>query len=580
MKKRTMIGVVLTIVVWFLLFYTMLPAINIHNQEFWQFAVLLVVVAVVLNSYTMIQKMVETSRGLTLGEQIKKWKKVLLVVAAFVVVYGGGTLLSSPILRASAYKDLLTVTPSSFAEDIEEVDFNQIPIMDKDTAALLAERKMGSMIDMVSQYEVGSFYSQINYQGKPVRVTPLEYSSAIKWLTNRSTGIPAYIKIDMTTQDVELVKLEEGIRISPTEHFGRNLSRYLRFRYPTAMFRNISFEIDDDGVPYWICSVEEKTIGLFGGSDIKGAVLLNAVTGEHTYYDIADVPQWVDGVYDAALLIGQYDYFGLLSGGYLNSIFSQKGCLQTTEGYNYIALNDDVWVYTGITSVTGDESIVGFVLMNQRTKETNYYQVSGAKELSAMRSAEGQVQNLGYQATFPLLLNVGGQPTYFLALKDDAGLVKKYAMVNVERYQLVAIGDTVSQCETNYKVLMSDSGLSLTEEAEQNQFSGTISGIYDVVIDGNTCYFVTLKEEELLFEVQAKENLTIITANVGDQVELSGYAAGAEGVITVTAVKLTGHQAATDAALEERAKQEASQAEAQSMALPVEPSVADTAAEE
>ena len=565
MKKRTIYGVGLTIVVWFLLFYTMLPAINIHNQEFWQFAVLLLVVAVVLNSYTMIQKMVESSRGLTLGEQIKKWKKLLLVVAVFVVFYGGGTLLSSPILRASAYKDLLTVTPSSFAEDIEEVDFNQIPIMDQDTAEKKKKRKMGSMIDMVSQYEVSDFYSQINYQGKPVRVTPLEYSSAIKWLTNRSTGIPAYIKIDMTTQDVELVKLEEGIRISPTEHFGRNLNRYLRFCYPTAMFRNISFEIDDNGVPYWICSVEEKTIGLFGGSDIKGAVLLNAVTGEHTYYDIADVPQWVDGVYDAALLIGQYDYFGLLSGGYLNSIFSQKGCLQTTEGYNYIALNDDVWVYTGITSVTGDESIVGFVLMNQRTKETNYYQVSGAKELSAMRSAEGQVQNLGYQATFPLLLNVGGQPTYFLSLKDDAGLVKKYAMVNVERYQLVAIGDTVSQCETNYKALMNDSGLSLTEEAEQNQFSGTISGIYDVVIDGNTCYFVTLEGEETLFEVQAKENLTIITAKVGDQVELSGYAGATDGLVTVTQVKLTGHQAATDAALEERAKQEAEASEAQSL---------------
>ena len=212
-------------------------------------------------------------------------KKLLYIPLALVVIYGVGVLLSSPILRASAYSSLLTVQNGDFAEDIHEVNYSQIPILDSDSAAKLAEREMGSMVDMVSQYEVSDYYNQINLNSKPVRVTPLEYGDIIKWITNRDTGIPAYMNIDMTTQDVELVKLPEGqgIKYSPFEHFGRNLYRYVRFRYPTAMIRSSNFEVDDNGVPYWICSVETKTIGLFGGTDIQGAILVNAATGEHAY---------------------------------------------------------------------------------------------------------------------------------------------------------------------------------------------------------------------------------------------------------------------------------------------------------
>ena len=106
-----------------------------------------------------------------------------------------------------------------------------------------------------------------------------------------------------------------------------------------------------------------------------------------------------------------------------------------------------VYMYTGITSAGGDQSNVGFLLSNQRTKETRYYHAPGAIEESARDSAEGVVQDLRYTTTFPLLLNVAGEPTYFMSLKDASQLVKMYAMVNVEQYQLVATGTTVSECE-------------------------------------------------------------------------------------------------------------------------------------
>ena len=538
MKKSRTILFVLTLLIWGGMYYYYLPALNIHAEESWMFFVAAVLVGLVLNFWPIFKMLFLERNGVVVDkeEKIKAAKKILIVPMALVIIYGVGMLLSSPILRASAYRELLNVQSGDFANDIHEVNYNQIPILDSDSAARLAEREMGSMVDMVSQYEVSPYFNQINYQGKPVRVTPLQYGDLIKWFTNRSTGVPAYIKIDMTTQDVDLIKLQEGIKISPFEHFGRNLNRYIRFRYPTAMIRAYNFEINDEGVPYWVCSVEDKTIGLFGGTDIKGAIIINAATGEHTYYDVKDVPTWVDKVYDSSLLVEQYDYYGTLVNGFINSVFGQRGCLKSTEGYNYIALDDDVWLYTGVTSIGGDESNVGFVLMNSRTKETKYYQISGAKEISAMSSAEGQVQHLNYVATFPILLNIADEPTYFLSLKDNAGLVKKYAMVNIEKYQIVAIGDTVAECEKTYRSLMADGGISNVDASEAQTITGTITMMKDIVSEGNTYWYLMLEGSDTLFEGKAKEHLEIMKKQVGSMATVE-YVPQNEGVNTILSVK-------------------------------------------
>ena len=533
--KKKFIPPLLTLVVWAAMYYYYLPPLNIHSQESWLFFVVMVAVALVINFWA-IAKTLLFHRPAN-WESSKKLRRLWILPVALCLVYGIGLLLSSPILRASSYHQLLAVQTGDFASDIHEVNYSQIPILDSDSAARLAEREMGSMVDMVSQFEVSDYYNQINLNGKPVRVTPLEYGDLIKWLTNRDTGIPAYMNIDMTTQDVELVKLPEGsgIRYSPFEHFGRNLYRHVRFHYPTAMIRSSNFEVDDNGTPYWICAVETKTIGLFGGTDIQGAIMVNASTGEHQYYDVADVPQWVDKVFDAALLIEQYDYYGTLANGWLNSIFGQKGCLQTTEGYNYIALDDDVWVYTGVTSIGGDESNVGFVLMNSRTKEANYYQISGAKEISAMASAEGEVQHLGYQATFPILVNIADEPTYFLSLKDAAGLVKKYAMVNIEKYHIVAIGDSVAECEQVYRDLMENNGIDTSPAGKNLTAEGVISLMREIVSDGDTYVYLLLEGREEWFEVEARDHLEILKKQVGSSVELH-YMDTSDGVLTVTDV--------------------------------------------
>ena len=528
MKKSILYPIigVAALIAAFIYYYITLPAINIHSSGFWFF--LLGAVAVVMVIYVLRKagKEIFTFGVASMHFSLKdypalKWLGILFLL--LLVVYGIGTLLSSPVINAKQYQQLMTVETRNFSEDIEEADYRSIPLLDKDSAALLGDRKMGSLVDMVSQFEVADDYTQINYNNVPVRVTPLVYASPIKWLTNQRNGIPAYIRIDMTTQDTECVMLEEGIKYSKSEYFNRNLYRHIRFRFPTYIFGDqLFFEIDDNGVPYWVCPVKKFNIGLFGGETVGRVVLVNAMTGECTDYAVEDVPTWIDKVYSAELLMQLYDYYGMYQHGFFNSILGQRDCLVTTDGYNYLALDDDVWVYTGITSVNGDQSNVGFVLMNQRTMETRYYEVEGATELSAMSSAEGQVQNLGYRASFPLLLNIADEPTYFMALKDDAGLVKKYAMVNVQKYQWVAIGDTIEECEKDYKELLSTNGIVSQSQGERLEISGVIELIAPVVIDGSTHYYIGITGSDELFDVDVSDEglYGIVRYKEGDRISL------------------------------------------------------------
>lgn len=514
----------------FVYYYVTIPAFNIHSVGTWWFIIGAVAVAgFALEGRKLIQ---ERRAGVEFVREDKKLKinisiagKITLgVLVLLLVILGIGALLSSPIINAKKYQQLMTVENRDFTQDITEVDYNTIPILDKDSAALLGNRKMGSMVDMVSQFEVSGDYSQINVNNKPVRVTPLTYASPIKWLTNQSSGIPAYIKIDMATQDTECVKLEQGIKYSKAEYLNRNIFRHLRFRYPTYIFtEQIFFEIDEEGTPYWICPVKKFNIGLFGGVTIGNVVICNAITGECTDYKIDEVPQWVDKVYQAELLMELYDYNGTLKHGFFNSVLGQKDCLQTTNGYNYIALEDDVWVYSGVTSVSGDQSNVGFVLMNQRTMETRFYKIEGATEESAMSSAEGQVQNLGYRATFPLLLNISGEPTYFMALKDDAGLVKMYGMVNIQKYQWVATGNTIQECEKSYSKLLKNNGIASTLEKQSKSVSGKITNLIPVNIEGNTHVYFALEGKEEVFDVDLTNTdlLDIVKYQQGDMIKIS-----------------------------------------------------------
>ena len=543
---RTLINLGVTLLFGLGYFYFELPALNVHAEVFYVFVFLLCagycVCAVLTSGFQG-----EGVKGY-FGFVKKQCTIPFLVLVALIAAIIIGGLTSWVVIRAGSYSKLLSIKDGDFASEVEEISYNQIPMLDEDSAARLGSRKLGELADMVSQFEILPSYTQINYQGRPVRVTSLAYGDLVKWFTNRSAGLPAYLIIDMVTQEAEVVRLDEGMKYTTAEHFGRYLPRHLRFHYPTYMFADPVFEINEEGEPYWVCPRMVKTIGLFGGTDIQGAVLVNAVTGESQYYE--EVPNWVDHVYDANLIMEQYDYYGMYHNGFINSIFGQRDVTHTTEGYNYIAIGDDVYMYTGVTSVTSDQSNIGFILSNQRTKETHFYSVAGATEASAQASAMSQVQQMRYVATFPLLLNIADQPTYFMSLKGEDGLVKMYAMVNVQQYNIVETGSTVAECEANYRRALADSGLISDGDAEavpsdQEEISGAIAEIRTAVLDGNSYYFLRLEGQDTFYAVNAAENPLAVILNAGDQVTIAYTAGEGGGILSGTSVARAGETPVT-----------------------------------
>ena len=536
---RTLLNIAVTLVFAAVYFYIVLPPISLKSEDFYVFVLL---VCAVYGGCAILTSGFQGTGAKGYFTFLKKQCTVPLIAAAALIATAlAGTVIGWQLFRAGDYRDLLTVTDGNFAAEVEEISYDQILMLDANSATKLGNRKLGELADMVSQFEVADDYTQINYQGRPVRVTPLRYGDIIKWLNNRADGLPAYLLIDMVTQNVEVIRLDEGIHYTTAEHFSRNLYRHLRFHYPTYMFDEPAFEIDENGDPWWVCPRVSHTIGLFGGRDIIGAVLVNAVTGESSYYE--EVPSWVDRVYSADLIIEQYDYYGRYHNGFLNSIFGQRDVTLTTEGYNYIAIDDDVYMYTGVTSVTSDQSNIGFILCNQRTKETRFYSVAGATETSAQASAQSQVQQMRYNATFPLLLNIADQPTYFISLKGDDGLVKMYAMVNVQQYSIVSTGATVAECEQNYRTALAHNGLIREDEAElvipdRDVMEGVIAEIRTAVMDGDSYYFLRLEGESVFVSVNAADNPLAVILNVGDTVRLSYDVGDSASILNGASVEL------------------------------------------
>lgn len=489
-----------------IIYYLMLPAFNFASFELWAFIgivlILFITISTIFGGDEKIGTIVFSS---ILGVEIV----LLLILGVF----------STPLLRADSYAHLIdsNIIHKNISEYSPTID--DVPLMDKDTAELLASRQMGSLVNEISQYDLGGS-TQINYQNKPIRVMPLEYSGPIKWLNNKNVGIPAYITVDMTSQKTEIYRLEHGIRYSPSGYFGEDLNRHLRFKYPTSMLGTPVFEIDDSGNPYWVVAIQEHRVGLFGGLDVKGVLIVDAITGDITEYSVDEVPNYIDNVYPSDILIDLYNYYGMYQGGFWNSIFGQKGVLQVTEGYNYIPQDNDIWLYTGVTSVVRDESNVGFVYVNKRTKVFEYYEVAGAEEYSAMASAEGVVQHLGYTSTFPLLLQIEGQPTYCVALKDAAGLVKMYGLVNMSQYQIVVTADTMSECLSKYRTALKDNGQSVIE-VETTENSGVVEDIRTANINGTTYFYIKVDSSPIYYAFSVSDNEEVVLVDIGETISFN-----------------------------------------------------------
>lgn len=511
MKK--IINIVLTIIIGAIEYYFTLPALNVNNISLYIFIASLLIIYIILDVIS--TKKVELFRK---GRKIQTSDLPKSVTICSSILFGMfivimlANVICSPLFNAKSYQQRITVNEDgNFAEDIEEVNFTQLPLLDRDSSEVLGDRVMGQVSELVSQYSVSNQYTQINYNNSIMRVTPLEYADAIKWFTNRKTGIVGYITVDSVTGESKLVRLEKGMKYATSALFNEKLERKLRFSYPTTNFGNISFEIDNEGNPYYIIpTIKYTAIGL--KAKVTGVIIFNPVTGESKKYKSDEIPDWVDIAYSASLIIEQVDDWGTYKNGFWNSIFGQKSVVNTTDGYNYLAMNDDVYLYTGITSVVSDESNLGFILTNMRTGRTTYYNVPGAEEYSAMKSAEGQVQDMRYASTFPLLINLNGNPTYLVSLKDSSGLVKMYGFVDVKDYQKVVVTDAskgIIAAKDNYLK-------SIKKEAKDDELtikSIKIDSINTANINGYTYYYITANDKKFKLSISLSDKLPFIKVN-------------------------------------------------------------------
>ena len=521
MKKR-IINLILTFIIGAIIYYFSLPAFNLNNIGFYIYVGTILIVYGILDTMSFATNPIVIKKGRVsaTAEPTKAFAFILGLITMVGIVLMFINFICSPLFNAKSFQTRISVDETgNFTEDIEEVNFNQLPLLDRASSEVLGDRVMGQMSELVSQYSVSNLYTQINYNNSIVRVTPLEYADSIKWLTNRKDGVVGYITVNSVTGESKLIRLDKGMKYTTSALFNEKLERKLRFEYPTINFGKISFEIDNDGKPYYIVpTIDYTAIGL--KAKVTGVIIFDPVTGKSEKYSNEEIPTWVDIAYSADLVIEQINNWGTYKNGFWNSIFGQKNVVNTTEGYNYLAMNDDIYLYTGITSVVSDESNLGFILTNMRTGKTVYYAVPGAEEYSAMSSAEGQVQDMGYKSTFPLLINLKGNPTYLVSLKDSSGLVKMYGFVDVKDYQKVVVTDAkegIIVAKDNYLK-------SIKKEINDNELIKKeikIKNITTANINGYTYYYIEADNKKYKLSISLSDLLPFVKA--GDTIEIGYY---------------------------------------------------------
>lgn len=427
----------------------------------------------------------------------------------------------SPIFMPSTHRNLIgNVEEIEFSSQIEHMDLKQLPIIDKELAYKLADKKLGEIPSLGSQVTIGDLSLQ-SVNGQLYYVGPLEHSSFFKWLTNRE-GTKGYIKVSATNQnDVQLVTELNGedihLKYIPSAYLFSDLDRHAYLNDMKAGHTDYTFELDDEGNPYWVITRYDNAIGITEQKAI-GTEIINAQTGETNIYDIENTPKWVDRIQPSSYINNYLNKWGELVHGILN--FSDKDKLKPTQGMNIIFNDDECYYYTGITSVGNDEGLVGFMLTNTRTGETKMYKTSGATEAASMKSAEGKVQQYGYTATFPYLINIQSEPTYFMTLKDSNGLVKQYSMVNVKNYNTVAVGDTLQSTLNRYLEALTNTNISLEGSNSEESLVGEVERIGLVVKEGSSIYDIKIKGEDSFFSVSTETSREVALTNVGDTISI------------------------------------------------------------
>jgi hypothetical protein len=519
----------------FLLFYLNLPVVS---YGFYGIGVIVLVLALFYFFISLGFGIDSTGKKVMIKSRPSKF---LLFFIGIILVYLSviPIITTATIFHASKYQKMIGEVESGdkISEHIAPISLDKIRVVDQKLAYLLGEKIIGSQPALGSQIELGNFSIQ-KVNDELYWIAPLLHSGFFKWFNNKE-GTPGYVMVSATNErDVKLVQTINGkplkIKYQSNAYFSSEIHRHIYFNgYATTGLADFTFEVDEQGNPFWVIATYDKKIG-FSGENTNGILVVDAQTGEIEHYSIADSPVWVDRIQPAEFVENQLNDWGELVNGYWN--FSNTDKLQITEGLTLVyGHNNKSYWYTGLTSVGSDESAVGFVLVDTRTKETTFYKQSGATEFAAQSSAEGKVQEKGYKASLPIPYNINGIPTYVMTLKDDGGLVKMYAMVAINDYTIVGVGNSMRETLTSFKSVYNMAGnkINPSNVAAKKSISSVISRIQSDVRNGNSFYYFTVKDYPNIFVGSSQISNEIPVSIVGDSIKVS-FDIDNEQVIDVT----------------------------------------------
>lgn len=448
-----------------------------------------------------------------------KW--ALVVIAIPWIAIAAVMLFSSVFFQWKAYRDQLGEPEiKKFTNEVQAVDISQIPIVDEALALQLAKKKLGERPALGSQVYLRDATIQM-VDGELIWAVPLYHSGFFKWLTNME-GTPGYVIVSAT--NMNNVRYVEGYKIKyhPQSYLLFDVARKVRFG--PGLFDGItdySFELNDEGQPYWVVSTYKNKRG-FALPEADGVILLNASTGQMEKHTIETLPEWVDRVQPEQYILSQINNRGNYVHGIFN--FANKDKYMPSAGHNIVYNNGKCYLFTGLTSVGTDDSAIGFMMVDMVTKQPIMYEMAGATEYAAMRSAEGRVQDLKYQATQPIILNIGNQPTYFMTLKDNIGLIKQYAFVSVENFSTVGTGESMNAALRDYEAKLKDDGVSNIGSAmgEKKEVTGTVLRVANEYANNTTLYkFILTEESNKIYVLEATVSNELALTQPGDRVTIS-----------------------------------------------------------
>ncbi|TDP58166.1 hypothetical protein [Flavobacterium dankookense] len=479
-----------------------------------------------------------TGKKFIISSRPGKWLLVImLLVGLYVTIVP--LLTSATIFHTSSYQKMIGEVKNGekISTHIAPISMDKIRVVDQDLAYLLGEKIIGSQPALGSQIVLGKFSIQ-KVNNELYWVAPLLHSGFFKWLNNRE-GTPGYVMVSATNErDVKLVQTVNNkpvkIKYQSGAYFQSDIYRHVYLNgYATTGLADFTFEIDEQGNPFWVIATYDKQIG-FSGENTNGIVVVDAQSGDIKEYSIDNAPAWVDRIQPAEFIENQLNDWGEYIKGYWN--FSNQDKLQITEGLTLVyGKNDRSYWYTGLTSVGSDESSVGFVLVDTRTKETTFYKQSGATEYAAQSSAEGKVQEKGYKTSLPIPYNINNIPTYVMTLKDDGGLVKMYAMVAINDYTIVGVGNSMRETLTSFKSAFNSTGNRINPSSAdaKKSLKSIVTRIQSDVKNGNSFYYFTIKDYPNIFVGSSQVSAELPVTIVGDSIEIS-FDIDEEKVIDVT----------------------------------------------